>query len=47
MWEKGNLFSYLARIKDITDRIEDAHRFNNKGQLDNTFKQNLQRDIPP
>ena len=44
MWEKENVLSYAARIKEIADRIEDAHRLNNNGQVDNTFKRNLQRD---
>ena len=45
MWEKESVLSYAARIKEIADRFEDAYRFNNNGQVDNTFKQNLQRDI--
>ena len=45
MWEKENVLSYAARIKEIADRIEDAHKLNNKGQVDNTFKWNLQRDV--
>ena len=45
MWEKENVLSYAARIKEIADRIEDAHRLNNNGQVDNTFKQNLQKDV--
>ena len=45
MWEKENVLSYAARIKEIVDRIEDAHRLNNNGQVDNTFKRNLQRDV--
>ena len=38
MWEKENVLSYAARIKEIADRIEDAHRLNNNEQVDNTFK---------
>ena len=34
-----------ARIKENADRIEDAHRLNNGGQVDNAFKQNLERDV--
>ena len=45
MWEKENVLSYAARIKEIADRIEDAHRLNNNEQVDNTFKRNLQRDV--
>ena len=45
MWEKENPLSYGARIKEIADRIEDADRLNKNGQVDNTFKQNLQRDV--
>ena len=45
--ELGNtyVYSYAARIKRIADRIEDAHRLNNNGQVDNTFKQNRRRDV--
>ena len=43
MWKRENILSYAARIKEITDRIEDAHRLNNGGQVDNAFKQNLER----
>ena len=45
MWEKENVLSYAARIKQIVDRTEDAHRLNNNGQVDNTFKRNLQRGV--
>ena len=45
IWERENVFSYAARIKEIADRIEDAHRLNNGGQVDNAFKQNLERDV--
>ena len=45
MWKKENVLSYGARIKETADRIEDAHRLNNNGQVDNTFKQNLHRDV--
>ena len=45
MWERENVLSYAARIKEIGDRIEDAHRLNNGGQVDNAFKQNLERDV--
>ena len=45
MWEKENVISYAARIKEIADRIGESHRLNNNGQVDNTFKQNLQRDV--
>ena len=40
MWERENVLSYAATIKEIADRIEDAHRLNNGGQVDNAFKQN-------
>ena len=39
MWERENVLSYTARIKEIADKIEDAHRLNNNGQVDNNFKQ--------
>ena len=45
MWKKENVLSYAAKIKEIADRIEDAHRLNNNGQVDNTFKQNLHKDV--
>ena len=45
MWKRENFLSYVARIKEIADRIEDAHRLNNGGQVDNAFKQNLERDV--
>ena len=41
MWERENVLSYAARIKEIADRIEEAHRLNNGGQVDNAFKQHL------
>ena len=30
---------------EIADKIEDAHRLNNNGQVDNDFRQNLERDV--
>ena len=33
MWEKENVLSYAATIKKNSDRIEDAHRLNNNGQV--------------
>ena len=45
MWKRENVLSYAARIKEIADRIEDAHRLNNNDQVDNDFKQNLERDV--
>ena len=45
MWERENVLSYAARIKEIADRIEDVHRLNNGGQVDNAFKQILERDV--
>ena len=41
MWERENVLYYAARIEEIADRIKDAHRLNNGGQVDNAFKQNL------
>ena len=38
MWERENVLSYPTRIKEIADRIEDAHGLNNGGQVDNAFK---------
>ena len=31
MWERGNLLSYAARIKEMADKIDDVHRLNNNG----------------
>ena len=45
MRERENVLSYAARIKEIADKIEDAHRLNNIDQVDNNFKQNLGRDV--
>ena len=45
MWKRENVLFSAARIKEISDRIEDAHGLKNNGQVDNTFKQNLQRDV--
>ena len=45
MWKQENVLSYGARITEIADSIEDAHRLNNNGQVDKTFKQNLQKDV--
>ena len=45
MWERENVLSYAARIKEISDRIEDAHRLNNDCQVDSAFKQNLEKDL--
>ena len=45
MWERENVLFYAARIKEIVDKIEDAHRLNNGGQVDNSFKQNLERYV--
>ena len=45
MWERENVLSYAARIKEIADRIEDAHKLTNGDQVDNAFKQNLEKDI--
>ena len=44
-WDRENVLSYAARIKEIADRIEDSHRLNNGGQVDNAFKQNVERDV--
>ena len=43
MWERENVLSYAARIIEIADKIEDAHRLNNNGQVGNAFKQNSGR----
>ena len=45
VWKKEIVLSYAARITEIADSIEDAHRLTNNGQVDNTFKRNLQRDV--
>ena len=34
MWEREYILSYAARTKEIADKIEDAHRLNNNGQVD-------------
>ena len=46
MWERENVLSYAARIKKIADRIEEAHRLNNGGQVDNAFKPALSDSLP-
>ena len=43
MWERENVLPHGARIKEIGDKIEDAHRLNNNGQVDNAYRQNLER----
>ena len=45
MWEWRTVLSYAAIIKEIADRIEDAHRHNNGSHVDNAFKKNLERDV--
>ena len=45
MWERENVLSYAARIKEIADKIQDAHRLTNNGQGDNNFKVNLEKDL--
>ena len=45
MWERENVLSYAARIKEIDDKIEDAHRLNDNGQVDDNFEQNIERDV--
>ena len=45
MWERENVLSYAARIKEIAEKIEDAHWLNNNGQVDNNFRQNFERDV--
>ena len=45
MWERENVLPYAARIKEISDRIEDAHRLYIGGRVDNAFKQTLERDV--
>ena len=30
---------------NLCNKIEDTHRLNNNGQVDNNFKQNLERDV--
>ena len=39
MWKRENVLSYAARIKEISDKIEDAYRLNNN------FRQKLERDV--
>ena len=34
-----------GRIKEIADRIEDARRLHNGGEVGNAFKRNLERDV--
>ena len=45
IWEREIVLSYAARMEEIADKIEDAHRLNNNGQVDNNFRQNLERDV--
>ena len=45
MWERESVLSYATRIKEIADQIYDAHRINNGGQLDETFKAGLEKDL--
>ena len=45
MWGRENVLSHAARTKEIAHKIEDAHRLNNNDQIDNNFKQNLERDV--
>ena len=45
MCERENVLSHAVRIKEISVRIEDAHKLNNGGRVDNAFKQNLERDV--
>ena len=42
---RENILSYAAQIKGIADKIEDAHRLNNNGQINNNFRKNLERDV--
>ena len=32
-------------MKEISDKIEDSHRLNTNGQVDNKFRQNFERDV--
>ena len=43
MWEKENVLSYAARIKELADRIEDAHKINNQGDVDENFGTELEK----
>ena len=45
MWEREIVLSYATRIREIADRIHDAHRINQGGQLDETFKAGLEKDL--
>ena len=45
MWKRENVLSYSAKIKQNADRIEDVYRLKNNGQVYDTFKRNLQRDV--
>ena len=45
MWERENVLSYAGRIEEIANRIEDAHRLHNGGQVDNAFNQYFERDV--
>ena len=45
MWKRKNVLSYAARIKEIADTVEGAHRLNNNFQVDNNFRKNLERDV--
>ena len=45
MWERENVLSYAVRIKEIANKIEDAHRLKNNCQVDNNFRQNFERVV--
>ena len=32
-------------MKKVSERIEDAHRLNNGGQVDNTFERNFEKNV--
>ena len=38
MWERENVLSYSARIKEIYEKIQDAQGLNNGSRVDNSEK---------
>lgn len=43
MWENESVLSYGYRVKEISDKIYDAHKINNNGQLDKEFLEGIER----
>lgn len=43
MWKRKSILSYATRIKETTNKIFDAHRINNGGELEDTFQAGLKK----